>query len=54
VVLEPVVKEAWRRFKGGGIKDDEFYCSEAQMAGICHRSPELAERVREAREKMAA
>jgi DNA (cytosine-5)-methyltransferase 1 len=41
VVLAPVAKEAWRRYESGGFNDDEFYCSEAQMAGICHRSPEL-------------
>lgn len=50
VVLVPVAKEAWRRYEIGNIKDDEFYCSEAQIAGICHRSPELAEEVREERE----
>lgn len=47
VVLAPVAKEAWRRYESGGLNDDEFYCSEAQMAGICHRSPALAEEVRE-------
>jgi DNA (cytosine-5)-methyltransferase 1 len=50
VVLAPVAKEAWRRYESGGFKDDEFYCSEAQMAGICHRSPDLAEEVGEQRE----
>jgi DNA (cytosine-5)-methyltransferase 1 len=54
VVLAPVAKEAWRRYESGSIKDDEFYCSEAQMAGICHRSPELAEEVREGRAKVAS
>lgn len=54
VVLAPVAKEAWRRYENGSIKDDEFYCSEAQMAGICHRSPELAEEVRDEREKVLA
>ena len=49
VVLAPVAREAWRRFRAGLLKDEEFYCSEAQMAGICHRSPELAEEVRQAR-----
>ena len=42
VVLSPVAKEAWRRYESGSIKDNEFYCSEAQMAGIFHRRPELA------------
>ena len=53
LVLAPVAKEAWRRYESGSIKDDEFYCSEAQMAGICHRSPELTEEVREGRTKVA-
>ena len=50
VVLALVAKEAWRRYDTGSIKDDEFYCSEAQMAGICHRSSDLAEEVRKERE----
>lgn len=54
VVLAPVAKEAWRRYESGSIKDDEFYCSEAQMAGICHRSPELAKEVREGRKNAAS
>jgi DNA (cytosine-5)-methyltransferase 1 len=37
VVLTPIVKEAWRRHVAGKLKDDEFYCSEAVVAGICHR-----------------
>jgi DNA (cytosine-5)-methyltransferase 1 len=49
VVLAPVAKEAWRRFENGRLKDDEFYCCEAQLAGICHRSPGLADEVREGR-----
>ena len=43
-VLEGVTKEAWRRYKDGSIKESEFYCSEAQTAGIFHRNPELANR----------
>jgi DNA (cytosine-5)-methyltransferase 1 len=53
VVLGPVAKEAWRRYEIGEMTDDEFYCSEAQMAGICHRSPKLAEEVRAERKKVA-
>jgi DNA (cytosine-5)-methyltransferase 1 len=45
VVLAPVAKEAWYRYEVGSMKDAEFCCSEAQMAGICHRSPELAAEV---------
>ncbi len=41
LVLEDVAKEAWRRYENGRLKDNEFYCSEAQMAGMCHRSPML-------------
>lgn len=46
VVLAPIVREAWRRYRSGLLKEDEFYCSEAQMAGMCHRNPHLAEAAR--------
>ena len=46
VVLAPIVREAWRRYRSGLLKEDEFYCSEAQMAGMCHRNPHLAEEAR--------
>ncbi len=49
VVLAPIAREAWRRFRAGKLANDEFYCSEAQMAGICHRSPQLTAEVRQAR-----
>jgi DNA (cytosine-5)-methyltransferase 1 len=49
VVLAPVATEAWRRYAKGGFNDDEFYCSEAQMAGLCYRSPDVAEEVRAGR-----
>jgi DNA (cytosine-5)-methyltransferase 1 len=45
VALAPIAKEAWRRYESGSIKDDEFYCSDAQMAGILYRSPELPARI---------
>jgi len=54
VVLAPIAREAWRRYRNGQLKDDEFYCSEAQMAGICHRSPGLAESVKIERLNFAA
>ncbi len=54
VVLAPIAREAWRRFEAGDLQDDEFYCSEAQMAGACSRNPWMAEEVREARAKFAA
>jgi DNA (cytosine-5)-methyltransferase 1 len=53
VVLAPIAREAWRRYENDDLSDDEFYCSEAQMAGICHRSPELAGEVAEARVAVA-
>ena len=34
VALELLGWEAWRRYKVGELKDDELYCSEAQMAGM--------------------
>ena len=34
VALELLGWEAWRRYKGGELKDDELYCSEAQIAGM--------------------
>lgn len=42
VILTPVAKEAWRRFEASELKDDEFYCSDAVMAGLRHRNPMLA------------
>lgn len=54
VVLAPVAKEAWRRYEADELKDDELYCSEAVIAGMCHRSPALVEEVREEREKLAS
>lgn len=53
VILKPVAKEAWRRYENELIKDDEFYCCEAQMAGACHRNPRLVAGVREGREMFA-
>ena len=49
VVLAPVVTEAWRLYEAGELQDDEFYCTEAVIAGMCHRSPEVAEEVRRER-----
>ena len=51
VLLAPVAKEAWRRFHKEELKDEEFYCSEAQMAGISSRNQGLADEVREARDR---
>lgn len=52
LVLAPIAKEAWRRYRKKELKDEEFYCSEAQLAGICHRNFELAENVRAERERL--
>jgi DNA (cytosine-5)-methyltransferase 1 len=52
VLLEPIVKEAWRRYKAGELKDDQFYCSEAVVAGMCCRNPDLIEDVRLERERV--
>lgn len=49
VVLAPIAREAWRRYRADELTDDEFYCSEAQMAGMCHRNPQLADEVWQAR-----
>lgn len=51
VVLTPIVREAWRRYGANKLKDAEFYCSEAVIAGMVHRSPDLADEVREERER---
>ena len=54
VALAPVVKEAWRRFETDELNDEEFYCSEAVVAGMCHRNPSLESEVRSEREKQTA
>ena len=45
VILAPIGREAWRRYRNKELREDEFYCSEAQMAGMFHRNPKLAESV---------
>lgn len=42
VVLAPVAREAWRRYRKGELSNAEFYCTEAQRAGIYCRNPELS------------
>lgn len=42
VILAPIAKEAWRRYRNNDLKENEFYCADAQRAGIFCRSPELA------------
>ena len=46
VVLAPIAREAWRRFRSSELQHNEFYCSEAQIAGINSRSPILPEGIR--------
>lgn len=41
VILAPIAREAWRRYTADELSDQEFYCSEAQMAGMSHRNPQL-------------
>lgn len=41
VALTPVAREAWRRYTADELMDDEFYCSEAVVAGMYYRNPSL-------------
>ena len=52
VALAPVAKEAWRRYEAEELKDDEFYCSEAVVAGMVHRCPDLADGVSRERDRL--
>lgn len=54
VLLAPVAEEAWRRYDAGELTDDQFYCSEAVVAGMCCRNPDLIEEVRGERERVEA
>jgi DNA (cytosine-5)-methyltransferase 1 len=49
VVLAPIAREAWRRYRKDELDEEEFYCTEAQMAGICYRTPALEDDVRRGR-----
>ena len=40
-VLTPILQEAWRRYAAAQLTDDEFYCTEAVMAGMVFRNPAL-------------
>lgn len=53
VVLERIAKEAWRRYECELLVEEEFYCSDAQMAGACFRKPELLRTFREDRQSVA-
>lgn len=37
VILAPIAREAWRRFRNEQLTDEAFYCCEAQKAGMSHR-----------------
>ena len=52
VVLVPIAKEAWRRYESGGLRDEEFYCSDAQAAGMYYRSPEVVDETRKERARL--
>ena len=52
VVLAPIAEEAWRRYKREELKDEEFYCSEAVVAGMCWRNPGLTAEVQRERDKL--
>jgi len=45
VVLAPIAREAWRRYRSGKLAEAEFYCSEAQMAGMNHRNTQITSRI---------
>lgn len=47
VYLEDLAAEAWRRYESGQLSDEEFYCSDAQMAGACYRNPDLSHQFEE-------
>jgi DNA (cytosine-5)-methyltransferase 1 len=52
LVLAPIAAEARRRYEADALKDDEFYCSEAVIAGMCSRNGNLAKAVRRERQGM--
>jgi hypothetical protein len=37
LALIPIVMEMWRRYEEGIVSDEEFYCTEAAVAGITAR-----------------
>lgn len=53
VILSPLAKEAWRRYENELIKDDEFYCCDAQMAGACYRNKHLVAGLKQGRKMFA-
>lgn len=53
VVLKNISKEACRRYSSDLLRDNEFYCSEAQIAGACYRDLGIANTIDKSR-KMTA
>lgn len=49
VVLAPIASEAWRRYKAKELSDEEFYCSEAVIAGMCCRNTRLKKKAKRER-----
>jgi len=45
VLLAPIADDAWRRYEAGELTDDQFYCSEAVIAGLCCRNPDLIQQL---------
>lgn len=54
VILAPIADEAWRRYESGHLKEEEFYCSEAVMAGMYSRNSELTEGIGKGRSQTGA
>lgn len=53
VVLDCIAREAWRRYESGSMADEEFYCSEAQMAGALSRNQDFLRSFRGNRKSVA-
>lgn len=54
VILADIAREAWRRNGRGDLADEEFYCSDAQLAGMCCRNRWMAEEQIAGRKEFAA
>lgn len=38
VALSPIAREAWKRYRNEELRENDFYCSQAQIAGMCCRN----------------
>jgi DNA (cytosine-5)-methyltransferase 1 len=45
VLLVPIAEDAWRRYEAGELEDEEFYCSDAVVAGLCFRNRDLVQQL---------